>query len=93
MANLNLFGSLTARLRRADAVNEAGGRAYALEPKHALAQLAATGCFHGTFYAEAEDQLSTLLALAADLDFTIRATIDAGDQRQRIGNSRSPNRQ
>ncbi len=42
MANKSLFASLTGRLRRANAVNEAGGRAYKLEPKHALAQVAAT---------------------------------------------------
>lgn len=38
MANKSLFASLTDRLPRAnaDAVNEAGGRAYKLEPKHAL---------------------------------------------------------
>ena len=41
MANKSLFASLTSRLPRADAVNEAGGRAYKLEPKHALAQVAA----------------------------------------------------
>ena len=68
MANKNLFTSTTRRLPRADARNEAGGLAYALPPKHALAQLAATGCFQGTYYAEAEDQLTTLLALAEQVD-------------------------
>src|SRR3954454_6776484 len=68
MANRNLFSSLKGRLPRADAVNEAGGGAYRLPPKHALAQLAATGCFQGTFYAEADDQLAQLLALAAQVD-------------------------
>jgi len=29
---------------RTDTQNSAGGRAYQLAPKHALAQLAATGC-------------------------------------------------
>jgi 60 kDa SS-A/Ro ribonucleoprotein len=37
MANKFLFASLTNRLPRANAVNEAGGHAYKLEPKHALA--------------------------------------------------------
>jgi len=32
----------------ADAVNEAGGLAYAMPPKHALAQYAATGCLNQT---------------------------------------------
>jgi hypothetical protein len=40
MANKSLFASLTSRLPRANAVNEAGGLAYKLEPKHALAQVA-----------------------------------------------------
>ena len=51
MANKTLFASLKSLLPRADARNEAGGLAYQLPPKHALAQLAATGCFNGTFYA------------------------------------------
>jgi len=63
MANKTLF-----QLPRADAVNEAGGRAYRLTPKHALAQLAATGCFNGVYYAEADGQLDMLLALAAQVD-------------------------
>ena len=61
MANKTLFSDATNRLPRADARNEAGGRAYRLSPKHALAQLAATGCFNGTYYAKADDQLATLL--------------------------------
>jgi 60 kDa SS-A/Ro ribonucleoprotein len=63
MANKLLFASLKNRFVRATARNEAGGRAYALEPKHALAQLAATGCFNGTYYAQADEQLTTLKIL------------------------------
>jgi 60 kDa SS-A/Ro ribonucleoprotein len=63
MANKSLFASLKSRFIRADARNEAGGPAYTFEPKHALAQLAATGCFNGTYYAEAEEQLATLKTL------------------------------
>ncbi len=44
--------------------NEAGGRAYAFSAEHALAQYAVTGTMHNTFYASAEDQLGTVLALA-----------------------------
>ncbi len=40
----------------------------ALPIKHALAQLAATGCFNGTFYAQADDQLATLLNLVNQVD-------------------------
>ena len=43
MANKTLFSSIKSRLPRADTKNEAGGRAYKLTPKQALAQLAATG--------------------------------------------------
>ena len=54
MANKSLFSSLKSLFPRATALNDAGGPAYDFEPKHALAQLAATGCFNGTFYADAE---------------------------------------
>lgn len=68
MANKSLFGSLKALLPRATALNEAGGPAYALTPKHVLAQFAATGCFNGTFYASAEDQLATLQSMIAQVN-------------------------
>ncbi len=68
MANKTLFSSLKALLPRATARNEAGGPAYVLEPKHALAQFAATGCFNGTFYADAESQLDTLKGLIAQVN-------------------------
>lgn len=55
MANKSLFASLKSRFVLADTRNEAGGPAYSLEPKHALAQLAATGCFNGTYYAAADE--------------------------------------
>ena len=60
MANKSLFASLKSRFVRTDTRNEAGGRAYTLAPRHALAQLAATGCFNGTFYATADEQLATV---------------------------------
>ena len=63
MANTTLFSSVKALLTRTDATNEAGGTAYALTPKHALAQLAATGCFNGVYYADAQKQLDTLRGL------------------------------
>jgi 60 kDa SS-A/Ro ribonucleoprotein len=63
MANKTLFASLKSRFVRTNAVNEAGGSAYALAPRHALAQLAATGCFNGTFYATADEQLAKVKLL------------------------------
>ena len=69
MANKSLFQSLRgALLPQADAVNEAGGPAYTLAPKQALAQYAATGCLNSTYYASAEDQLQKVLALTKEVD-------------------------
>jgi 60 kDa SS-A/Ro ribonucleoprotein len=68
MANKSLFASLTSRLPRANAVNEAGGLAYKLEPKHALAQVAATGTFGSAFYSTAETQLDEVLKLIDEVD-------------------------
>ncbi len=67
MANKNIFKSILGKLiPRANAVNEAGGAAYKLTPKAALAQYAATGCLNATYYASAEEQLQTVLTLCAD---------------------------
>ena len=69
MANKTLFKSLTGKLVAAtDAINEERAPAYALSPKHQLAQYAATGCLNKTFYAGAGEQLAKVLALCADLD-------------------------
>lgn len=68
MANKSLFQSVTDRFRKADATNEAGGCAYKLEPKHALAQIAATGAFGKTFYSTAETQLQDVLNLIDEVD-------------------------
>jgi len=66
MANKTLFKSLIGKLLpKADAVNEAGGSAYKLSPKAALAQYAATGCLNATYYASAEDQLQSILNLCS----------------------------
>jgi len=68
MANKTLFSSLKSFLPRATAVTEAGGAAYQLAPKHALAQIAATGCFNGTFYASGASQLDELKKLIDQVD-------------------------
>lgn len=49
----------------ADTVNRAGGKAYSLTPKQALAQYAVTGSFGDVFYADAEEQLKEVAELAA----------------------------
>ena len=48
---------------KADARNEHNAPAYALTPKQALAQYAATGCLSATFYADAGEQLDRVLEL------------------------------
>jgi 60 kDa SS-A/Ro ribonucleoprotein len=68
MANRTIFASANNRLPRANAQNEAGGRAYQLQPKHALAQLAATGTFGNAFYSNAETQLEEVLSLIDQID-------------------------
>ena len=69
MANKNLFRSYFGRLiPKADTANSEFAPAYALEPKHALAQFAATGCLASTFYTEAGEQLEQTLALCRDVD-------------------------
>lgn len=69
MANKALFQSTRGKLlAAATATNSEAALAYAFEPKHALAQYAATGTLSNTFYANAEEQLETVLALARELD-------------------------
>ena len=69
MASKTLFQSIIGKLLpKADAINEAGGRAYQFSDKHALAQLAATGCLNSTFYATGEQQLTDVLALCEGVE-------------------------
>ena len=69
MANKNLFKSIAGKLLpKINAVNEAGGQAYKLSPKAALAQYAITGCLNGTFYADAETQLQKVIELCRNVD-------------------------
>ena len=68
MAFKDLFRSGRGRLQPADTINRAGGTAYALGPKEALAQLATTSCLGGVFYESAEGQLTEVIARAESLD-------------------------
>jgi 60 kDa SS-A/Ro ribonucleoprotein len=68
MANKTLFSSIKSKFTRTDTVNEAGGRAYKFTPKHALAQMAATGCFNGIFHASAQGQLDEMRKLIDQID-------------------------
>lgn len=68
MANKTLFSGIKSKLTRTNTFNEAGGRAYQFTPKHALAQMAATGCFGGVYYASAESQLDEMRKLIDQVD-------------------------
>lgn len=69
MANVQLFSTRKIDyLPPAETVNGAGAPAYAMTPRHQLAQYAATGCLHATFYASAETQLSAVTGLCSQLD-------------------------
>ncbi len=69
MANKTLFKSIVGKLLpKTDAINDERAPAYAFEPKHALAQYAATGCMNNTFYARAEEQLAKVLELCAQVE-------------------------
>lgn len=73
MANKNLFKSAPSAptvpvAPVTNTVNAAGGAAYKMSDKHALAQLAATGCFGSTFYIDEATQLDTVKKLVANVD-------------------------
>ena len=69
MANLQLFRSLRGKsLPATTTTNCEGSHAYTYMPKHKLAQYAVTGCLNQTFYAAAETQLRTVLALCQEID-------------------------
>lgn len=63
MPNKRVFNSARAVVPQTDETNDAGGRAYSMSTKQALAQMAMTGTFHGTFYASAETQLDRVQSL------------------------------
>lgn len=63
MPNKALFASRSLVAKPADTVNEAGGVAYTLPPRAALAQLVCTGTLYSTFYATGEDQTKKILEL------------------------------
>ena len=80
MANKSVFASTFGKLLPAtDAVNRSGAPAYRLSPRDALAQLAVTGCFNGTFYASAGEQLDETLRLAkaCDPEFVAKTAVYA----------------
>ena len=83
MANKALFKGTRGKLvRKSNTRNRAGGNAYAFGDKHALAQYVATGCMSQTFYADAGEQLDTVLRLTTRVDtaFIAKAAIYAREK-------------
>jgi len=66
MPNPNLFGTYSKKAP--NTLNNAGAPAYKLSAKKALAQYAVTGCFYGTFYASALDQLNNVKILLDEIN-------------------------
>ena len=64
MASKSLFPSTSKSRPPTTTTNLAGGKAYSLADKEALAQLVMTGCLGSTFYASDEYQLKTILEIA-----------------------------
>ena len=80
MANKSLFASIRGKLLpKANARNHEGAPAYALGPKHKLAQLAVTGTLSRTFYATAQRHLDDVLGVTAEVEprFLAQAAIYA----------------
>lgn len=68
MATSSVFSSRRTQVRPADTKNAAGGAAYTLGVKEALARYAVTNTFGGTFYASAENQLRDLQNMITQVD-------------------------
>lgn len=82
MVNKNLFKTSVASQQPAtDTTNLAGGKAYSKSDKAALAQLACTNCFNGTYYSSAEALLEkskeAILALKGDPLFLAKTAVYA----------------
>ncbi len=83
MANKSVFATIAGKLLPpAGAGNHEGARAYRLSPHQALAQLAATGTFNATFYAEPREQLDEVLKLVWQVEpgFLARTAVHAFEQ-------------
>lgn len=73
-SNKNISKSVKKTLP-ANTKNEAGGIAYKLSDKAALAQYAMTGTLNGTYYASDEEQLKKTLELTAKVDIKFVAKL------------------
>lgn len=87
MTNKSLFTSTSkgrSKTPVANTVNAAGGKAYTSSPKHALAQITATNCFNGTYYTDAEANLTiakdAALALLKEPEFLAKCAVYGRDK-------------
>ena len=71
MANQTIFASQATKNKLIS--NQAGGRAFQLDDRQALAQLAATGTLNHTFYQNAQAQLEQVLAFTQNVEPTFIA--------------------
>ena len=79
MANKNLFMSDGSLVPAANTKNAAGGKAYEMSAKQALAQISATNTFNSTFYVGADENLpnarEAALALSNNPEFIAKAAV------------------
>lgn len=76
MANKSLFKSTRGRkVNKTDTTNAAGGAAYKMGSKEALARYAVTGCMRNTYYTSAKEQLNDVIDLAKECDSTFVAKL------------------
>lgn len=68
MANKSLFKSERGNVPETNTVNEAGGKAYSLSAREALALYVCTGCLNGTYYTKAQTQLDTVKQLLTEVE-------------------------
>ena len=89
MSNKKLFTNKTKNklvsakvIRATNTTNEAGGTAYLLSDKAALAQYAMTGTFNGTYYTSDDEQLKKVLELSNKVEtkFLARLAVYARQQ-------------
>ena len=84
MANKKIFKSVGTQTPVADTFNAAGGKAYVMSAKQALAQIAATNCFNSTFYVSAEENLriarEAAMSLRSDPLFIAKAAVYSRDR-------------
>jgi 60 kDa SS-A/Ro ribonucleoprotein len=85
MSNKTLFSSSrTSKVPETDTTNAAGGRAYEMTPRHALSQIAATNCFNGTYYVDADANLQlakdAVAKLRNDPEFIAKVAVYSRDK-------------